>query len=471
MNKLKHTFIALLLAVNVFGQTALDTYINGKMNQYHIPGLSVCVIKNGKLAWLRAYGYANLEQSKPVTRETAFMLASISKTFIATALMQVYENGGFLLDDPVNNYLPFSVINPNCPGDSITFRELLAHTSGISDNWDIINTFYVNGDSPVLLHDCMENYLVPGGIYYDSSLNFSDHQPGTYYEYCNMAASLAALLVEEITGIPFDKYCEDSIFKPLCMNNTGWLLADFPDTNVIARPYTWYNGNYTDDGLYGYPDYPDGQLRTTAVALGKFMLMNMQYGLFGNKRILDSLTVNEMRSIQFPLVESTQGLIWYTSVYNNDTVWGHNGGDMGVSTDMYFDEQKQTGVIALSNSEAYLTPIINKLFASADTMNIANAPKLECNTDSVGLYIMNYTGEGFEIYPNPAHDKVWFQIPKYIGSTMEIKLYDLNFRELDADTRSIGNKYEVDISGLGCGLYILEIITQDAIFREKFIRN
>jgi CubicO group peptidase (beta-lactamase class C family) len=197
--------------------------------------------------------------------------------------MQLYEKDLFQLDDDIDNYLPFKVRNPFYPGTPITFRMLLAHTSSISDNSAILDTMYSFGmDHPMPLDTFLVNYLTPGGRLYDPEMSFSNFEPGSQWEYSNYAIALCGYLVQAITSVPFDAYCNVNIFQPLEMTNTAWFMKNL-DTTLIARPYQYYNGQYIDYGLYGYPDYPDGQLRTTVASLGNFLLANIDNGAFHGK--------------------------------------------------------------------------------------------------------------------------------------------------------------------------------------------
>ena len=108
----------------------LDSFIIRTMQSHHIVGHAGCAIKNGRIVYFKNSGYANLEQQRPVNDSTLFMLASISKTFVATAIMQLWEDGLFSLDDDINQYLPdgFVIRNPSYPEDPITFTQLLIHS-------------------------------------------------------------------------------------------------------------------------------------------------------------------------------------------------------------------------------------------------------------------------------------------------------------------------------------------------------
>ena len=188
----------------------LDSLIMANMEENHIPGLSACVCMNGAIVWRGAYGYADVEQQIEVTDSTLFMLASVSKTVTGSALMQLWEADSLELDDPINDYLPFEVVNPWYPDAAITFRMLLTHTSSIRDDRNLFDLLTVPGDSPVALGAFLEDYLVPGGQYYNPTLNYyADWGPGEDREYCNVAVALIGYLVERITRMDFADYCRD----------------------------------------------------------------------------------------------------------------------------------------------------------------------------------------------------------------------------------------------------------------------
>jgi len=353
----------LLLSLAAIAQSTIDESILEHMDNKHVSGLAAVIISNDGIEWEGYYGLANRQADIPVTDSTIFMLASISKTVTATALMQLWEDGLFELDDPVNDYLTFDVMHPDHPETEITIRQLLTHTSSIKDNWDVMDPLYVNGDSPIALEDFMNAYFTPGGEYYSATANFYAAAPGSGYHYSNIGAALCGSLVEAITGTAFNTFCNEHIFDLLCMEHTAWFLSEL-DESLIAHPYSYFAGFYTDEGLYGYPDYPDGQLRTTARSLAKFLFTNMTGGSFEGNTLLESATIDSMRTIQDPLIDDEQGLIWYTWSYNGATMWGHNGGDAGVVTDMFFDPATQRGYIILTNGNAFNGPVMSILMNS-----------------------------------------------------------------------------------------------------------
>ena len=356
--------------------TNLDTFISWCLWTARIPGLAAAIVKDGRIAWHKNYGYSRIYLRNPVTDETLFQLASVSKTVVAVALMQVWEEGGIDLDADVNTYLPFQVKSPLYPDTPITARMLMTHTSTIRDNWNILQSYYVWGkDSPLTLEEFLEEYLSPNGKDYNANLNFGNSQPGTTYEYSNVGATLAAYLVELISGMPFDIYCKRNIFAPLGMDNTYWRLEDM-DLAAVAMPYGyfWFFHLYYPFGFYTYPDYPDGRLTTNALQLARFLIMFIQGGTYDGTQVLAEETVQEIRRVQYPQVDAQQGLLWYFKELDGMKLLGHNGGELGVATEMFFRPDNGTGVILLMNGDwsrlnyNVIMEIEARLFSFADSL-------------------------------------------------------------------------------------------------------
>lgn len=311
-----------------------------------LPGMAVAVVGRDGVIWSKGYGFANVEAGIPVTADTPFMLASITKVFTGTALMQVWEAAGIDLDAPVNDWLPFEVDNPHVDGELITLRHLATHTSGLLDNWEYYLGVYTPGDSPIALGDFLAGYLVAGGEWYDADANYADRMPGEAAVYSNVGAALAGYMVEMLTGTPLDDYADAHLFGPLGMTNTHWHLADFADPGLIAVPYV--SGTIPLDH-YGYPTWPDGQIRSSVNDMARFMAAILSGGEFDGARILQPATVDDMLRVQFPAVSSDQGWFWVVSP--EDGTAEHSGGDDGVSTSMVLNRDLGLGLVLLTNSD------------------------------------------------------------------------------------------------------------------------
>ena len=316
-----------------------------------VPSLAMAVTRGNEVRWASALGDANVHRGRSATPDTPYMLASVSKTVTGVAAMQAVQDGFVGLDDDIDDVLPWSVRNPNHPGDPITLRQLLTHTSSMRDDWSIFTRFYVRGDSSVPLGGFLRRCLTPPGDLSNGKW-WQSVPPGRRYVYCNEGASLAGFVVEAASGVPFDTWCEDRIFAPLRMRATSWHLAGLRREKV-AMPSRWDGGakRWTVFGQYGYPDYPDGQLRSSARSLARFLATFVGSGRSEHGvRILDRPLAEEMWRPQVPDLEPGQGLIWYRIRMGGHVVLGHTGGDSGVSTRMFFRTGDRHGSLLLANA-------------------------------------------------------------------------------------------------------------------------
>ena len=355
-------------------QDELDTFIKDFMDYNHIPGLAACIIKNKEIVWIKGYGWANIEKKIPMSpQNTVQNIGSVSKTFTATAVMQLWEKGKFKLDDNVNDYLPFRVENPRFPGETITFRQLLTHRSSIKDG-SSYGESYKCGDPSVSLGEWLKEYFTPGGKYYDKNGNFHTWNPGKTgtlpsrpRAYTNVGFGLLGYLAETISGTNFSEYCKKNIFEPLDMTHTAWHLKDL-DTSKHAVPYTYIpagssrrilrqngrtqkrseKGEFVPHCLYSFYNYPDGLIRTSIEQIAYYISAYLNMGAYKNRRILQEQTVRTMLSKD----HFGRGLCWFN--YNREggkTFWGHGGGDPGINTLVEFSPSDGVGVIAFVNTD------------------------------------------------------------------------------------------------------------------------
>lgn len=347
-----------------------NTYISILMKIAHKPSVSTCVIVNDKIAWSKGFGLYDIENNKHATTDTLYLMASISKTVTATALMQLYDKGLFDLDDDINNYLPFSLRNPRYQDIPITFRMLLSHQSSIaSDNSDRLCISYLPGDPeiPSYPHPWLEEYLTPSGSAYHSEV-WSEYKPGEKYFYTNIGYSIIGYLVELISGQNFNEYCIQNIFIPLDMTNTSFRLKDI-DINKIAIPYFFNEGNYKPNPHYGMLlVYPAASMRTSIEELSHFLIAHMNGGVYKNVKILNESTIELMHTRHYPgnNNESGYGLGWFIreKEFQKKEI-GHSGGWPGVHTQMTFRPEDKTAIIIFTNaydSTQFLGPIASISF-------------------------------------------------------------------------------------------------------------
>ena len=443
------------IAQNPNPSSSLDATIQNEMSVRHFPGVSTIIVKNNEIVWVESYGYADVANAVEVEDTTVFLLASVSKLFTGTAAMQLHESGTVDLDNDINNYLPWSVEIPNFTNDSITIRQLMTHTSSIKDNWGVMGSFYGYPDPTITLSDCMGSYFPISGSNYNATGNFINSAPGTTYQYSNMASALNGYVVEVSTGIPFDDYCDNNLFNTLCMENTAWHFSDF-NSNQVAIPYSYQNGNYSPHNHYGFADYPNGQLRSTVLDLGNFMIAFLNGGNLNNNSILSSNTVDNMLSLQIPSLDTVQGLNWYrTKLYYSGgeaMLWGHSGGEQGVNTNLLIDPYNDIGICVLTNGEGDGLYICDALYDHALSMNVNNSIVPNCS-NTIGVTDLKQEKE-FLIYPNPAVDQI--KIETEIKEETHYKIYSISGEQILAGYINSQNKI-INLPNLSTGLYIFQL--------------
>lgn len=325
-----------------------DFDLSSYLDEVGVPGLSAGIVKDGRLACTAVAGHADIEADRPVTPDTVFHWASVSKAVTAVTAMSMFDDGLLDLDASVEDALPFAVRNPGCPDAPITFRQLFTHTSSIIDSNAYSDT-YVVGDSPIGLGEYVRGYVTPGGAYYDAADNFEPACPGEVNEYSNISVALLGHALEEISGVPFDDLSRARVFDPLDMRDTSYRIASI-DPARLATPYRGSSpATFQAHGQVGYPTLPDGMLRSSVPQLAKVLAMMAEGGVYQGQRILAETTVAEMRRSQIPELDSTQGLLWFY----DGAVFGHDGSDPGTSSFMYFDPESGDGVLLVANADWY----------------------------------------------------------------------------------------------------------------------
>jgi len=325
--------------------TNFKNKVQREMRTQHIPALSVLIFEEDEVLYEGCFGKSNLEKNTSLQKDHLFLLASVSKVITATALLQLYDQGQFDLDDNINDYLNFEVAIPGYT-NMITFRMLLTHTSGIADGAALDDQYYYGEDSPVELGDFLADYLMPNGEYYDRQDNFHRFRPGTQNEYSNIGAALIGLLVAEISEMDFDEYCKQNIFHPLGMTHTAWHLRDIDQ--FIVQPYDYFNGRDEMVEHYTFTDYPNGGLRSTAGDLFKFLSAFVKDGESNNYQLLEASTIDKMTTLQIPNLSDDMGLHLF-QMDESKNLWGHDGGEQGVATVMAFNPTTKIGAIILTN--------------------------------------------------------------------------------------------------------------------------
>ncbi|AKD05919.1 hypothetical protein PKOR_22415 [Pontibacter korlensis] len=338
-------------------------------------GFGVALVNDKEVLYQNGFGIANVETSAKYTENTVQNIASISKTVIGLAVLKAQELGKLNLDDPANKYLPFTVSNPAYPEVPITIRHLVTHTSSIVDTEEYLSRNLVLRDTVNLVHnlnidvsptrfnppsaktsleDFLKNLLDTDGEWY-SREGFSKSKPGSMYEYSNVGASLAALVVEKATGTTYDEFTSQYILRPLEMHSSGW--------SFNAIDFSSYSPTYQDKQTpypcYSLIGYPDGGLLTTSSDMSKYILELMK-GYLGNGTILTKQSYKEYFTPQLAAENFTnRSTSEYSDEYNMGITmgfgstgnFGHTGGDPGMSSVIWFYKDKRMGRYFIVNTD------------------------------------------------------------------------------------------------------------------------
>ena len=321
----------------------VDHEILKEMKSEGIPSVVACIVKDGEIVWQGTYGYANVYWEKPATNQTIYTLMSISKLFISTVVMQLWEQGKIDLDADINQYLPYSVRNPYYPDNKITSRHIMTHTSGLA--WpktsDYIPDFYqfFPYDEMPLISEWLPEYILPQGEQYRNNV-WKEFRPGEMELYSNIGTSLLAYIVEQISGIDYMDWCQEYIFDPLEMSNTAFRHSHLNE-ELLATPYLTPSKSMEP---YNYRAYPVGNVKSNIIDFSHFLIAMLNWGEYNGNRILKKTSVEKMFEIHNPA--SGTSLLWEHCP--GDCI-GHSGGGTGFSTraEWYFDHNM--GMVILSN--------------------------------------------------------------------------------------------------------------------------
>ncbi len=288
-----------------------DAKMQSFVDEGKLSGISVLVIKDGKTVHQRTFGLAHLAEERVLEEDAIFRIYSMSKPITAAALMMLYDEGKFQLDDPVAGYIPeFEEIKVWVDGEAVaqqepfTIRHLLTHTAGFCYGWDVSHV------------DSLYAQASPGGLWGLSTIEKAikvlagiplKNQPGSKYEY-SVSIDVAGYLVEVLSGLPFDEFLQTRLFDPLGMDDTGFEVPE-DDFGRLAMIYT---KNQQSEELTPVEDLTKGVMQkvtlfsgggglaSTIGDYGRFGQMLLNGGELDGNRVLEESTVKLIMSDQMP---------------------------------------------------------------------------------------------------------------------------------------------------------------------------
>lgn len=482
----------------------IQTELQGIFSKYKLMGMSVVGICKGKESFSYYEGLSDFDRNIPIDSNTKYRVASVSKSVTAIALMQLWQQGYFDLDDDVSTHLGFSLRNPYFPDVAITYRMLLSHTASLNDGNPyeaFLSDTYTQNPPPSLWE-----LLSPSGSFYHSSM-FLNQRPGTYFQYSNIAYGVIGTLIERISGKRFDVYCKEKIFQPLGIE-ASFNIQDFSNINQVATIYRYIGGNWVAQadhyaglmppprdlsayviGSNGLIFAPQGGLRISAKDLGILGLLMLNKGIYKGQRTLNAQTVELMMSPQWTFNGSngnTYGCLfneWGLGlhittnrtrcdvVFNGKKMTGHPGEAYGLISDWYFHLPSGEVVVFVTNGSetSYATSTQSAFYAVEQEVFEAvrkdfNA-KCGTNAQQPAPIVSHLSGEAlFQIFPNPTCKSLQIVFPEKMD--VRLTLIDSFGKEV-LSKHTFAQNYVLEIATLPKGLYVLEIYSAKGSQRSK----
>ena len=354
---MKKLFIFAVAVAAMFACTSKQDQFNEEvkaiMERNNNVGLALVAVNNGEIVLNETYGVKNLETKEPIAKDDIFRIASISKSFCATAVMQLVEQGKLSLDQDVSELVGFEVRNPNFPDKVITVKMLLSHTASMSDANGYFSLNAINPDSSATWKQAWNSYA-----------------PETGYEYCNLGYNTLGTIVERVSGERYDQYIVNHILNPIGVYGGYEVLS--LDSTKFVNIYTWdgekneyihkpaaYAKRAEEIANYVFgqstPVFsPTGGLKISAQDLAKVMKMHMNLGTTPEgTQIISKESAEAMQSVVAPKTDEgdAYGFAIRTSKQRLDghTMIGHTGSAYGVYTSMFWNSERNFGFVVMTN--------------------------------------------------------------------------------------------------------------------------
>src|SRR5580693_826664 len=374
---------------DVAGEERLfESWIRAQLAFRGLPGVAIGVVSDQELVWARGFGFADIESRTAMTPATKFRMASHSKLFTATAIMQLREAGKLRLDDPVVKYLDWFKIQPAEPDDPpITIEELLTHSAGLPRE---AGPHWTELDFPST--DAVRKYVLE---------HPAPYSPEVRWKYSNLGFTIAGMIVESLSGEKWADYVQKHIFDPLGMHSSS------VDRQVdgLATGY----GRLMPDGSRKKMPFIDARglgpatgITSNVEDMAKFVSLQFRSGRVGGKQILSTGALREMHRVRVLENDWTRGnAIGFAVSRDKDKIYvGHGGSYPGYKTQTLIDLEGKVGVIVLTNEDdgnpspmaTHLMNTVGQAVAKAGNP----APKAPQWNPSWSRFAGHYSSEGGE---------------------------------------------------------------------------
>jgi CubicO group peptidase (beta-lactamase class C family) len=294
--------------------SVLTPYIQKIITSNDLPGLAVGIVKDNEIVYAHAFGYLNTEKKEPVKLTSLFHMASVSKPFVATAIMQLVEQNKIHLDSTVISYLPYFKLDDE-HYKNITIKQMLNHISGMPDVQDY--EWY----KPIYDEGALEQYVR------SISSKKMRSAPGEKYSYSNMAFECLGDVIAKVSGMSFADYVKKNILNPSGMKESTFLKPNYLPENCAAPHTRIVTAKLSDEYPYNRKHGPSSTLHSNVLEMCNWAMINLNRGTYEGNSILKSESYDLLWKPWFQNgEESYVGLSWFLRKFRDENTIGHSGG-------------------------------------------------------------------------------------------------------------------------------------------------
>jgi CubicO group peptidase (beta-lactamase class C family) len=339
-------------------EAKLPPFVQHVVASFGLAGLAIGIVKSGELVYTQGFGVRNLDTQEPVTPRSLFLLSSVSKPFVATAIVQLVEQGKMALDAPIVTYLPYFRLKDPRYKD-VTVQQMLSHVSEMPAD-PVDYHWYAPEDD----EEALERYV--------RSLANEEllAAPGERYAYSSVAFEVLGDVIAKVSGQTFEAYIKAHLLDPLEMHDSTFLRREVsPDLAVtphFGAPLMVLAGAYP----YHRAHAASGTLHSSVQEMGQWAIANLNRGRFKGKQILQPESYNLLWQ---PYVrtdeegwEEAVGLSWFFGTYRGRRVIHHDGDDPGFESNVVLVPEEDAAVVVLANS--HTAPIGSITDAALDVL-------------------------------------------------------------------------------------------------------
>jgi len=342
------------------GFDAVDAYIESEMEEWNLPGMALVIVQDGEVTYMRGYGIAGPDD-RPMTAQTPFIVASLSKSFTALTIMQLVENGQIDLDEPAQTYLPWFRLADEEASAQITVRHLLNQNSGIASTSGM-ETFFSEDLSGDAINNAVKKLA-------DDQLLYP---VGETYEYSNSNYHVLGAIVEAVSGQAYTDYIQEHIFNPLDMTNC-YTSRDKAQQNGLSTGYGrwWFKIPVSITSPYNPGNVSAGGLICDAEGMAHYLNAYLNEGQYKGTRILSTQGIAQMHTPVVPTGEedSYYGMGWIVGPVNGVDAVYHSGDAPTYQTAVLMVPKEELGIVLITNTNN-ITILYSTRAMAADIMNI-----------------------------------------------------------------------------------------------------